>query len=222
VTAFVPANVELDFEATLAELQAAWRDRVARAGFKRASRRNGLFARVVASTARALYAWNWADDDEDEEVEGEGDRYHPLGERDHGDDDDRYHPSSLSLSGVAERALDGDRQAYQVWAEACRALKGVPVVRASRMLDRLWQAHEAEQAPEPEVDLGEPVALVGSSLWERARREGVTQMGLAVGREFGAEAMAEWWAGALGVRVRVEARHGSAPRVALASGPPGR
>lgn len=213
VTAFVPAGRPLDEAATVLELQAAWRDRVARAGFKRSSRRHGLFARVVAGVSRALYAWSWSDEDEDQE-DDDDDRYHPMADASDGDDD-RYHPSSMSLSAVAVAALDGDQRAWAVWAEACRALKGVPIVKASRMLDRLWAAHEAEAAPEPEVELGDPVVLVGSTLWERARRDGVTQMGLAVGREFGVDAMAQWWATQLGARVRVEGRAGSTPRVAL-------
>jgi hypothetical protein len=219
VTAFVPAARPVDEARVVAELQGAWRDRLVRAGFTRVSKRNGLFARVITSGLRALYAWSWADTDDDTD---DDDRYHPMGPA----DDDGYHPmgerdgrGSLALYEVAERALAGDRVAWRVWEELCRALKGVPVVRASRMLDRIWAAEQASlDDTEAPVELGEPVVLVDARLWERARRDGCTQMGLAVGRELGLDAMAQWWATHLHVSVHLVDH--VTPRLVLATGPP--
>lgn len=215
VVAFIPAGRPVG-DGVEAELSAAWRQQVAKAGFGRTAGRRGLFARVVADVMRALYAWHWATDDDSEE--DDDDRYHPMA--DTVDDDDRYHPMSMSLAGVATAALSGDRQAWAVWMEAGRALKGVPVVRASRVLDRLWAIEEAAAGPEAAAEgeaepLGDPVVLVGATLWERARREGCTGMGLAVGREFGAEAMARWWAERMGVRVRVASGGGGPPKLSM-------
>lgn len=216
VTAFVPARVAVDIERTTNELQGAWRDGLIKRGY-RASKRHGLFARVFGSTFEALYAWREKDDDD--EADGD-DRYHPMADR----TDDRYHPmhdrGSVSLTELATAAIDADdQQAWRLWEELCRALKGVPVVKASRMLDRLWKAHQADMGePEP-VDIGEPVALVDARLWERARREGCTQLGLQVGSSFGVEAMAQWWATELGVKVQLYEE--STPRLVLANGPPG-
>lgn len=218
VVGLIPAGVTVDAEALQVSLSGAWRRRVYSAGIRRAAGRRGVFARVITSALQAMYAWGWAADDHDDDDDDDDDRYHPMADRDGGG---RRVSPSMSLSQVAQAGLAGDRHALAVWREAGRALKGVPVVRASRMLDRLWAAHEAEAgtgAPaevEAEADqLGDPVVLVDARLWERARREGVTQLGLAVGRELGADAMARWWAQVLGVRVRVAAGAGP-PRLML-------
>jgi hypothetical protein len=218
VTGFIPARVTVDIDRTTSELQGAWRDGLIKRGY-RASKRHGLFARVFGSTFEALYAWREKDDDDEA---GDDDRYHPMTDR---TDDDRYHPlrdrGSMSLAQLATAAIDGDdQQAWRLWEELCRALKGVPVVRASRMLDRLWKAHQAEVPEAESVELGEPVALVDARLWERARREGVTQLGLSVGASFGVEAMCQWLATELGVRVQLYDEE-SSPRLVLATGPPG-
>jgi hypothetical protein len=111
----------------------------------------------------------------------------PQDHLDHGyDPQGDPNPQTMALHQVAQYALDGDQRAWAVWAEACRALKGVPTVKASAMLDRCWKAHtEAEPVPEPEPVDSEPVALIHGSLWERCRRAGVTELGLALGRESG-------------------------------------
>ena len=97
-------------------------------------------------------------------------------------------------------------------------MKGVPVVRCSKMLNTVWKAHQAEQ-PDPEpIELGDPIVHVHASLWEKARRRGVTQMGLELGRTHGVDAMAQWWATQLGVSVRVE--DGVCPRLSARDGPP--
>jgi hypothetical protein len=159
-----------------------------------------------------LYAWSWAD--EDDEPHGERRdirRDDPRAEDD--DEDERSWP----LYRLAEAALDGDPVAYRAWEELCRALKGVPVVRCSKMLTTVWKAHQAETPdPEPEVIERDPVVMVDASLWEKARRRGVTEMGLEVGRTLGVDAMAQWWDTELGVPVTVDRRWGC-PRVVLSA-----
>lgn len=208
------------------ELQAAWRDRVSRSVGRGVARRHGLFARVITSSWRALYAWHWADEDDDEAdgelaVERDAERLdYPDGWADDGHNDDGR---SWPLYRLAEAALDGDRVAWAAWAELCRAVKGVPVVRCSKMLATVWREHEAElPAPEPEP-LGEPVAQVHAHVWELARRNGLTELGLELGRTHGIEALAQWWASELGVVLeladglcpRLSARDGPAPALSL-------
>ena len=85
------------------------------------------------------------------------------------------------------------------------------------MLNTIWREHQAE-LPEPEPqELGDPIVQVHASLWERARRRGVTQLGLELGRTHGVNAMAQWWATQLGVSVRVE--DGACPRLSARDGP---
>jgi hypothetical protein len=214
VTALVAPGHQLDEERAERELQAAWRDRISTRIGRRVSRSYGLFARVFASAGRALYAWHWANEDEPED-ERQGVHCDDLGDEPRDDaDDDRSWP----LYRLAEAALDGDMAAWAAWAELCRAMKGKPVVRASKMMDRVWKAHLADQPePEPEVIDADPVVLVGSSLWETARRHGVVEMGLALGRTHGVEALAQWWWEQLGVPIRLE--ESTPPRLYARDGP---
>lgn len=94
---------------------------------RRVSRRHGLFARVITSGWRALYAWHWADEEAEEE-EREAARRRDDVTYDGADAEEDDDPRSLALHQLAEAALDGDRVAWCAWAELCRALKGVPVV----------------------------------------------------------------------------------------------
>lgn len=217
VTALVKPGHVLDIERATAELQAAWRDRITTRIGRRVSRSHGLFARVFASSMQALYAWLPERQDEadaerrDVSRDTLGDDYDP----DHPDDDD---DRSWPLYKLAEAALDGDMAAWAAWAELCRAMKGKPVVRASKMMDRIWRAHQAEQPEaEPEVLKQEPVVLVGSSLWEAARRHGVIELGLALGATHGVEALAQWWHDQLGVPIRLE--ESMPPRLYARDGP---
>ena len=211
VTAYVKPGYETRFERSLDELQAAFRDGVLRAGFKRASKRNGLFGRFFASGLRALYAWDHRGDEAEPS-------YEPVhtGELD-GPSYEPDHDPSLSLLQIAENALNDDQQAWRLWEEAGYALKGKQVVLASRMLNELWKAHQADQPEEPEtVDL-EPVLLVDSKVWERARRHGCTQMGLSIGFTMGPGALEDYWSAALKVDLQVvRSRHGP-PELVLAS-----
>jgi hypothetical protein len=132
------------------------------------------------------------------------------------DEDDRSWP----LYRLAEAYLDGDQVACAAWGELGRAMKGKPVVRASKMLDRLWKDHQASvDTLEPETIDDLPVALVDSALWERARRRGLTEMALELGRTHGVDAMASWWARHL--RVTVLVAHEDVPRLFARDGPPG-
>jgi hypothetical protein len=196
ITAFVRAGVAVD-AGTVDRLQGAWRDSLFKVGFNRVSKQHGLFGRLFGSVGRALYAWSWADD---EHEVGEYEPEHtpelsPSYEPEHG---------TMALWQIAEAALDGDQRAWRVWEEACRALKGKRVVLPSKMLDHLWKAHEAETPVEVDETLElELVVMVEVRLWERARRAGATQMGLAVGHTEGVEGLAQWWATQLGVNVTV-------------------
>lgn len=206
VTAFVRIGHPLDEASAAGELQAAWRDRIAKSIGRQVSRRHGMIAKIVGSAWGALYAWHWADPDDERQPDAE--RRDPSRD-DLGPDydprhlDEEEHRRSWPLYRVAEAALDGDRQAWRAWEELCRAMKGVPVVRCSQMLTKVWKAHEAEQEPAEAPEVGEPVAIVHSTLWEKARRAGATEMALEVGRTLGIEAMADWWATRLGVHIRI-------------------
>lgn len=221
VTAFVRPGHHLDEVQALTELQGAWRDRVASRVGRRVARSHGLFARVFASPLRAMYAWveDWRDDHDDERPDVHSDDLGPDYEPRHLDDtDDRSWP----LYRLAEAALDGDQAAWAAWAELCRAMKGKPVVRASKMLDRVWRDHQTTTEPAAvEVLEAEPVALVASGLWEKARRRGVAEMGLALGSTHGVEAMALWWHQQLGVKVRLELSDFGPARLSARDGPPG-
>lgn len=221
VVGLVDANHPLNTERATLELQAAWRDRVAKGIGRRVSQRHGLFARVVGSAWGALYAWHWADPDErDAQAERTDTHRDDLGadyEPRHLDDDDGDDRGSWPLYRLAEAALDGDEVAWCAWMELCRAMKGVPVVRCSQLLTKAWKAYQAEQPAPDAPELGEPVVTVGATLWERARRAGATEMALAIGRTMGVEAMAQWWHERLGVTVLLE--ESCPPRLFIRAGP---
>ena len=210
VTAFVRPGFEADWSARFDQLQAAWRDQLYRQGFSRASKRHGLFARFFASGMRALYAWDHRSDDDGEEP-----GYDPVHAQQLDPDYEPHHDPNLDpdhdpdhgtwpLAQIATAALDGDQRAWRLWEEVGLALRGKPVVQASKMLNEVWKAHlAANPEPEPEVVELEPVMLVHSKLWERARRAGCTQMGLAVGFEHGPRGLAQFWATQLGVDVEL-------------------
>lgn len=219
VTAFVRPGHTLDEAQVLAELQGAWRDRIATRIGRRVSRSHGLFARVFASAGRALYAWN--EKHEDEPERSDVDRDHLGSDYEPRHLDDPVDARSWPLYRLAEAALDGDQAAWAAWAEACRAMKGKPVVRASKMLDRVWSDHQEALGPvEPEVLDQEPVALIDVALWEPLRRRGLTEMGLELGRTHGIDAMAAWWARQL--RVTVLVTDEDCPRLSARDGPLGR
>lgn len=209
VTGFVRPGVVVD-EGVIERLQAAWRDSLFKIGFGRVSKRHGLFGRMFGSSMRALYAWSWADHDDDHsdyEPEHAPELQGPTYEPDHDLNPDH---GTMALWQIAEAALGGDQRAWRVWEEACRSLKGKRVVLASKMLNQLWKEHQAEQPTEVDATLElEPVAMVDSRLWEKVRRVGLTQMGLAVGHTHGVRGLAQWWASQLGVPVEVGwAEHG--------------
>jgi hypothetical protein len=213
VTAFVhPKCIVTDPSKVEAELQASWRKRAAGAGFKRISGRHGLVARWSGSALRALYAWRTWDDDDDTDLE-------PEHEIDTGDFEPE-HTETMSLQQMARAALEGDTHAYAAWGELCIALKGVPVTKASRTLDRIW----AQFGPQPEphtteVDGATGVARVSAALWERGRRRDAIEAGLDHGQHHGVEALAQFWATRLGQPVAID-RHHSPPRLTMSQPPP--
>jgi len=215
VTAFARPGFECNWTAAFDQLQAAWRDSLYRKGFASTSKKHGLTARFFASGMRALYAWDHRRDEDDEPDYGysyepqhapelEHD-YEPNHDPSLDQDYDPEHSGSLSLREVAVAALEGDQRAWRVWEEACLALRGKPVVHASKMLNEVWKDYmEANPEPEPETLDLEPVMFVSSKLWERARRAGCTQMGLAVGAEHGPRGLAQFWATRLGLELVLE------------------
>jgi hypothetical protein len=224
VIAFVHPKCLVDDTRVEVELQTSWRERATDAGFKRTSGRQGLTARWTDSTQRASYAWSsWGhDDDDDYEPEHEIDEinedvYEPEHEIDQGDPEPE-HIGTMSLQQMARLALDGDQHAYAAWGELCLALKGVPVTKASRILDRIW----AQFGPKPEpltTEVGAKVAQVSAALWERARRRDVIEAGLDHGHSHGLGALAQFWATHLGQPVAIDRRH-SPPRLTMSHPPP--
>lgn len=242
VTALVPAGVELDLGAVIPDLQAAWKDRLFRAGFKRASR-SGLFGRAFSSALDALYAWQ-RDADEPSE---ESDLYHPQSHLIRGDgyspqigsdweeeggDDDRY---SWSPFDVARAAEAGDQKFFRLWQELVEAMYRVRVVVASDGLDEAWafmNGSDAELPAVPEFEaevvevervLAEPVVKVGNKLVARAVDYGCWSQGLEVGSSGGVLAAAEFWSAVLACPVLVDIGGDGIPLIwAEAIGPPRR
>jgi hypothetical protein len=196
-----------------AELIAAWRQRVVKAGFSRVSGRHGMWARMLANGMRRLYAWtSWVSDADDYEPEHELDG-HEI-EPEHEFDVE----GTMSLRQMARLALAGDTQAWAAWGEAAVAMKGCPVTRASRTLDRIW-VEFGPKRPEAEPAEDKPVARVAAGLWELARTADVAEAGLEVGERQGHTALAAWWHTQLRVPVALDRAH-SPPRIYLSSDHP--
>ena len=191
-----------------AELVATWRQRVAKAGFSKVSGRHGMWARTLANGMRRLYAWtSWVDEGDDYEPE------HQLDQPDYEPDHQLNDEGTMSLRQMARLALAGDTQCYAAWTEAAVAMKGCPITRASRTLDRIWAELGPKRAPAVPAD-EKPVARVAAGLWELARTADVAEAGLEVGERQGHAALAAWWHTQLGVPVALN-RSLSPPRIYL-------
>lgn len=242
VTALIPAGVELDMESTVPDLQASWKDRLFRAGYKRASR-HGLFGRIFAGALDAVYAFQEDRDESDEDRW----RYHPQAgldvDRDYspqigsdwdddGEEDERYSWSPLD---VGRAAAAGDKLAFRLWQELVEAMYRVRVVVASDGLDEAWAFMNGSDAELPAVSefeaeavevervLAEPVVKVGNKLVARAVDYGCWSQGLEVGSSGGVLAAAEFWSAALACPVLVDIGGDGIPLIwAEAIGPPRR
>lgn len=241
VTALIPAGVELDLSVMIPDLQAAWKDRLFRAGYQRASR-HGLFGRVFSSALDALYAWQRDEDDDPEEDGtyhpnwniGREHDYHPMSSA-WGDEDGSGERESWSPFDIARAAERGDALMFRLWEEIVEAMYRVRVVVASDGLEEAWQFMSSSPASEPVVSgfeaevvevervLAEPVVKVGNKLVARAVDYGCWSQGLEVGSAGGVLAAAEFWSAALACPVLVDVGADGIPLIwAEAIGPPRR
>ena len=197
-----------EFEAAASKL---WRAKLSAVDI--GSGRRAAVLSEVGSIDQALYPWR------DEPHPDLDDFYHPDAEGSYqpeGFDVDwsevgevlnpwKKDRPSFSPWEVGSLASMGDRKAQALWAEWFTATKGRSRVSYSKNLNAAWKKHLAEVEPEPEEETT-PVAVVASSLWQRAHRRrptSVAEVGLRVGRRDGLEAMARFWSTALSIDVDI-------------------
>lgn len=220
---------ELDVSALEESVRSTWNNRLE----KQSRRQPGdasTRARQMSSIEEALYPWLFGPDDQ----QGFEEEFHPDNYADWWDDDGpdfspaharaaEFHVGKASRSmtpwSLGRVAAAGCAQAAVLWEQFYRATKGRSVVSYSKGLGALWKEHEATIEPPAR----RPVALVESRLWNRVRflsSGSRAEAGLNEGRWRGVEAMAQLWADALGVELKIDPSFDGLPYVFLASGDP--